>query len=226
MLSFGSSLAFLTVFFGLWGGSFPVFCALPLYFWLFSSGEVKICDFLVSFLLFCCQYPLFLWRTDAFSWFFCEKKGKQAKKQANSCSFFAFSLSPRGFLAYFLGVFCSFSLVLRRIGAIGRIFAPFSLFFGVSPFFLLFFFSDFLIFCAENKKRQNLRKTMMKNEIYGKLFLFSYFLFFARSIFTWIFAFFAKIACKKYERHHSCIMFFSFYRENRLENLLQKRKNS
>lgn len=157
-----------------------------------------------------------------------EKTGEKNRQNFGEFMlFFAFSLSSLGFLPYFLGVFVCFLWFSREAGAVGCIFAPFSLFFGggiafFHPFFLFF---EFLIFCRA-KKRQFLSEIMMKNEIYGKLFLFFCFLFFARAIFTWIFAFFAKIACKKYEHCYFRKTFFCLYYENRLENLWQKRQNS
>lgn len=207
------------------GGAFPVFAPFPSFFASFSFRRSWNLRFLGVFPSFFAVNVYFLWITDAFSWFFYGKRENGRKNRRNFGEFllfFAFSLSSLGFLAYFLGVFLvRFLWLLRRIGRCRADFcAVFSIFSRYRRFLPALFLFWFLIFCAENKKRQNLSKTMMKNKIYGKLFLFSCFLFFARAIFTWIFAFFAKIACKKYEYYYLYKSFFSFYRENRLEIIL------
>lgn len=120
---------------------------------------------------------------------FLRKKEKTGEKtgeiSANSCSFFAFSLSSLGFLAYFLGVFCLFSLIFERSRCCRMYFCAFFSFFGgIIAFFICSFSSSAFDFLQSNKKRQFLSGIMMKNKIYGKLFLFFHFLFFARAIFT------------------------------------------
>lgn len=162
---------------------------------------------------------------------FLRKKEKTGEKtgeiSAKSCSFLRFLCLLSAFWLIFLVFFVCFLWFSRKAGVVGCIFAPFSLFWrNYRLFYLFFLFFGFLIFRRATEKRQFLSEIMMKNKIYGKLFLFFYFLFFARVIFTWIFAFFAKIACKKYEHCYFRKTFFCFYYENRLENLWLKRQNS
>ena len=98
--------------------------------------------------------------------------------------FFAFSCLLSAFWLVFLVFFARFLCFFeekRRYQA--DFYAFFSVFGGIIAFFICSFSSlafDFL----QSKKRQFLSEIMMKNEIYGKLFLFFHFLFFARAIFT------------------------------------------
>lgn len=143
-------------FFAFLGGTFPVFALPPLFFLpLFSSGGVNICDFGVSFLLFCCQRLLFMDKRCFFLIFY-GKRRKRAKKQAKFrrihalfCVFFVFSRFFGLFSWCFLLVFFGF---LRRNCAIERISAPFSLFFGgIIAFFICSFSSLAFAFLESNK---------------------------------------------------------------------------
>ena len=152
---------FIRRFFTFWGGAFPAFCALPpLFLTLFSSGEVKICDFLVSFLRFLLSIPPFFMDNRCFSLIFYGKRRKQAKKQAKFrrilalfCVFFVFS---RFFGLFSWCFFVRFLCLLRRIGRHRADFLRRFLYFfrGIAVFCLLFSFSDFWFSTRKTKKRQ------------------------------------------------------------------------
>lgn len=148
MLSFGVFLAFLVVFFFL-GRAFPVFCALPLFFLpLFSSGGVKICDFLGCLSsLFCGQRLLFMDKRCFFLIFY-GKRRKRAKKQAKFrrlhalfCVFFVFSRLFGLFSWCFWLVFFDFREKQVLSGVFLRLFLCFLA--KASPFYLFFLFFGF-----------------------------------------------------------------------------------
>lgn len=156
VLSFSGFLTFFGRFFFL-GRAFPVFCALPLFFLpLFSSGGVKICDFLrclSSF--FCCQRLLFV-NNRCFFLIFYGKRRKQAKKQAKFRrihALFAFSLSSLGFLAYFLVVFLLVFFDFREKQVLSGVFLRLFLYFlaKASPFLSVLSLLRLLIFCRATK---------------------------------------------------------------------------
>ena len=97
---------------------------------------------------------------------FFRKKEKTGEISVNWCSFFAFSLSSLGFLTYFLGVFCLFSLIFERSRCCLAYFLRLFLFFwrNYRLFYLFFLFLRLLIFCRATKKRQFLSKIMMKKQ--------------------------------------------------------------
>lgn len=149
---FGSFFCFLgghSLFFALSPSSFCLF---------FSSGGVKICDFLSVFPPFFAVNACFLWLTDAFSWFFYEKGENRRKNRRNFgefmlffCVFFVFSQLFGLFSWCFLLVFFDF----REKRVLSGVFLRLFLFFGgIIAFFICFFSSSAFDFLQSNKKRQ------------------------------------------------------------------------
>lgn len=214
-LSFSSFLAFLVVFFFFRAGIPCFFAFSPLFLPLFSSDGVKICDFWGVFPpFFCCQRLLFMDKRCFFLIFY-GKKEKTGEFMLFFCVFFVFSRLLGLFSWCFLFVFFDF----EGSGCFRVYFCAFFSFFGgIITFLSVLSLLRLLIFYRATKTAIFMQNNDEKQNIWKIVPVFSFSVF-ARAIFTWIFAFFAKIACKKYEHCYFHKIFFCFYCGNRLENL-------